>query len=311
MGTNILDCSVFGGYEQKENQVTAALLKILQEAEGDLLLNHVLYALEDEGVPSNALVIKTQDAEDDSHSRPDGHISCHCSFDVYIESKLGCEINETQLQKHLDQLKDCSNGKLIYITKHDKRPEELPANVLWTNWKQLMDCLNAFVKDEDSPVLNYLVQQFELLLQKYELYDLGYKNRVIIVGGRVGERDALNHYFYACQNGRYFKEAQYLAFAWDNRIKYLFKIVEKIENADLLKELGEDYFKKYNPAFLENPGPRTLFRLEQVEDFSHEIVNDCQDKNGKRCAFTYNQAYTDYETIIKAKYTSELKKRTK
>lgn len=97
-------------------------------------------------------------------------------------------------------------NKLIYITTHDKRPEILPQEIIWTNWTTLMNILNDYQQDVPNPVLSYLIEQFELLITSLGLYD-DHENRVIIVGGRWGEPIALEYNFYACQGGRSFKNA--------------------------------------------------------------------------------------------------------
>ena len=52
--------------------------------------------------------------------------------------------------------------------------------------------------------------------------------------------------------------------------------------------------------------PRKYFKLKFLQEFNPVIINNTLDKNGKNCAFTYNQRYTTYEAIMKAKKTSDL-----
>lgn len=89
-----------------------------------------------------------------------------------------------------------------------------------------MNILNDYQQDVPNPVLSYLIEQFELLITSLGLYD-DHENRVIIVGGRWGEPIALEYNFYACQGGRSFKNAKYLAFYYAQRIQYLFEIEKK------------------------------------------------------------------------------------
>ena len=49
-----------------------------------------------------------------------------------------------------------------------------------------------------------------------------------------------------------------------------------------------------------------FFKLKHVRTFNPVIENDTVDKNGKRCAFTYNQRYTTFDAITNATKTSEL-----
>lgn len=230
MSKNITEQSVFGAYSQKENQVTSALLKILETdcGGGGSLLDEILQRIDEgNGLPEKTLKIETQSYIDDTdiHSIPDGLISCNYAFNIYIESKLSDVINLTQLENHKKLIVEDRDerNKLIYITTNDKRPEILPQEIIWTNWTTLMNILNDYQQDVPNPVLSYLIEQFELLITSLGLYD-DHENRVIIVGGRWGEPIALEYNFYACQGGRSFKNAKYLAFYYAQRIQYLFEI---------------------------------------------------------------------------------------
>lgn len=302
---NIIEQSVFGSYEQKENQVTSALLKILEADQNEILLNALLLNMGDSGLPEKELRIETQAKNSEGNSVPDGKLSCHYAFDIYIESKLGIHIDEKQLKNHLKLLNE--NTKLIYITQHSKKPDILPEDVLWTNWTKLYEIINEVHEEGVSPVLDYLIEQFYLLLNNLDLYDDS-KNRIIIVGGRWGEPIALEYDFYACQGGRSFKKAKYLAFYYDQRIKYLFEIENKIDNIDikdLKADVPDSYFEKKEPLY--KPDKRTFFKLKKIEEFPEPIINDTKGRNGKTVAFTQGQTYTTYDKIMKAKVTSELR----
>ncbi len=276
------------------------------------MLNEILQRIDEgNGLPEKSLCIKTQSYIDDKdiHSVPDGLISCNYAFNIYIESKLSEDINPKQLENHKKLLENDADdrNKLVYITTHTKRPDILPEEILWTNWTTLMNILNEYQQDVPNPVLTYLIEQFELLVTSLHLYDDSDK-RVIIVGGRWGEPVALEYGFYACQGGRSFREAKYLAFYYAQRIQYLFEIEEKIEKADI-KRLGEyvpqEYFDKKEPHY--NPEKRTFFKLKKIHEFSPVIKNDTTDRNGRRIAFTQGQTYTTYDRIMEAEHTSDLK----
>ena len=302
---NIIEQSVFGSYEQKENQVTSALLKILEADQNEILLNALLLNMGDPGLPDKEIRIETQAKNSEGNSVPDGKLSCHYAFNIYIESKLGTHIDKKQLDYHLKLLNE--NTKLIYITNHADKPSILPEDVLWTNWTKLYEIINEVHEEGLSPVLDYLIEQFYLLLNNLNLYDDS-KNRVIIVGGRWGEPVALEYGFYACQGGRSFKKAKYLAFYYNQRIKYLFEIEKKIENADIKMPplyVPTEYFQKKEPKYVKEE--RTFFKLKKVKDFVPEIANDTVDKNGRRIAFTQGQTYTTLEKIEHAQKTSDLR----
>ena len=150
MSKNITEQSVFGTYFQTENQVTSALLKILEtDCRGGSLLDEILQRIDEgNGLPEKTLKIETQSYIDDTdiHSRPDGLISCNYAFNIYIESKLSDVIKLPQLENHKKLIVEDRDerNKLIYITTHDKRPEILPQEIIWTNWTTLMNILNDY-----------------------------------------------------------------------------------------------------------------------------------------------------------------------
>ncbi len=86
MSKNITEQSVFGAYSQKENQVTSALLKILEtDCGGGSLLDEILQRIDEgNGLPEKTLKIETQShiEETDIHSIPDGLISCNYAFNI-------------------------------------------------------------------------------------------------------------------------------------------------------------------------------------------------------------------------------------
>lgn len=129
---------------------------------------------------------------------------------------------------------------------------------------------------------------------------------MIVVGGSFGEDVALKYGFYACQNNRFFRKAKYMAFAYDNRIKYLFEIENGTSknNVDLSTEsrIPSAYFQEKEPHY--NHELRELFWLKKEADL--DIVNDTIDRRGRRTAFVQRQVYTTYDKIIEAKLTSEL-----
>ena len=106
---------------------------------GGSLLDEILQRIDEgNGLPEKTLKIETQSHIDDTdiHSIPDGLISCNYAFNIYIESKLSDVINLTQLENHKKLIVEDRDerNKLIYITTHDKRPEILPQEIIWTNW---------------------------------------------------------------------------------------------------------------------------------------------------------------------------------
>ena len=317
-------------YRVDENKVTSAFLQILHYAGHDL----VSYLLGECDLPSNEINVESQVYNAQTVSRPDGLISCDCCYKIYVESKiqpdaLDNERDKKQLQEHL-KLLGSSGVWLIYLTPDDSQPACLNnhKNLIWFGWKDLLARLQDY-QTEDKLVL-FLIEQFEMILERLVLCrnnracsrkqkdgldvceeedGISADDRVIIVGGRWGEDVTLKYHFYACQPNRYFKEARYMAFCYQNRIKYLFEITETpleavhIENDAYV--LGTGYFKdNAEPNY--QPEDRKLFKLKRVEDYNGEIRNDQKDKNGNICAFVQRQRYTTIDKFRQAEKTSQL-----
>ena len=129
MSKNITEQSVFGTYFQTENQVTSALLKILEtDCRGGSLLDEILQRIDEgNGLPEKTLKIETQSHIDDTdiHSIPDGLISCNSAFNIYIESKLSDVINLTQLENHkkliVENRDERKNSSISLHTTNDQK----------------------------------------------------------------------------------------------------------------------------------------------------------------------------------------------
>lgn len=298
---NITEQSIFGVYEQPENQVTSALLQIMKIGGEDL----IKWIFDEESftimLPSSEIKVETQPDKGEG-SRPDGSLEADFRFRIYIESKLHeNQIDAAQLTKHvaLAESKDPQkHGILVYITNDDERPQILDnyRNVAWLNWEQI--CYKLKTYETNDNITKFLIAQFELMLDNMNLIDK-WENRVLIVGGNFGEPIALKYRFYACQNHRSFRKSKYLAFAYKNRIEYLFEIVGD-------KEYDVDVLERHPDVKEYNHDPHTYFELKLIHTFNPVIENDALDKNKNRCAFVQSQTYTTYEKIIKAKKTSDL-----
>ena len=305
--SNINEHSIFGDYECAENRVTVALLHILRVG-GKPLLTYLVDRLGG-CLPCCEIVYSTQVAETNKNGKSvyDGLISCDCRWQIVIESKIQKNaLRSAQVEKYRKNMD--ADAVLLGITPDDKRPECLFPNELWANWHTILKILEEYVGSggDQNDLLVFLVKQFVVMLDNMQLTDSS-KGRVIVVGGSYAEAVALDFGYYHCQPNRYFEKAEYMAFAYDNRIKYLFEIVEDpLEAVDLTKHLPENFFTKYSPAYL--PGNlQKLFKLKFIKEFTPAIENDLVSKTtGRRVAFTQGQRYTTYDKIMKAKYTSDL-----
>lgn len=324
---SITDFSIFGEYKNDEDRLTAALLQVLHYG-GHPLIAKLFGDILD--LPSNEVNVIPQSVQKDS--RPDGEITCDCHYQIFIESKILLnDIREEQLQNHC-KLANPSNGQyLIYLTPDNKKPqrlEMLSGLVEWISWNQISDVLQSLQPLINDKLLKFLVDQFIMLIAHIlkktiknkkkktvlednatnEICQIGSAdNNVIIVGGHWGENIAMKYNFYACQPNRFFYDARYIAFYHQNRIKELFRIIDKpIESIDIrnCSQISPLYFKDTEPGY--TPQQRKLFLLEHIHTFDPPIQNDKVDKKGHSCAFIQRQTYTTYNKIMNAQFTSEL-----
>ena len=317
---SISNQAIFGEYKNQEDKVTAALLQVLHYGGHRIVCS----VFDDIDLPSNDINVSPQVAEE--KSRPDGVVSCDCKFKIYIESKIVCNAlggdhGREQLEAN-KKLSSPNNAQwMIYITPDTTIPQELETvpEIIWTNWQTIVERLKGY--ETHDKLVKFLIEQFCLFVDHIVFQKRGAisasgvsfsdpeadkDQRVIIVGGAWGEEVALKYCFYACQNGRFFLPAKYIAFYHKNRIQNLFEIEEGPTDDVILTcdIVGDDYLNDKEPNY--DGKPRKYFKLKHRKTFDPVIVNDTLDKNGKKCAFTYNQRYTTYDAIMKAKKTSEL-----
>lgn len=340
--------SIFGDYKQHENRVTCALLHILNYCGCELIdllidrfggdvgnrdpLVATQLLLKDKGN-----VLKDEQGND---CCADGLIVNDYSYKIYIEAKIAPnQIRQKQLEAYRRNVRPDTNEYLLYITPDANKPKELETRDYWLNWDDIMGLLNEYALSKEDEIISFLVKNFRILTEKLiknkphiiKKVDDDIENHatksvdktllcgenddsvVLIVGGRWGENIAVLFNFYACQPNRFFLPAKYIAFYYNNRIKYLFKILEgpisSIELTDPSLQIDEGYFSDYDKDYRESEGKeREFFRLKLVHVFKGDgIINDSESKkNGNRCAFVRRQRYTSIGKILKAKRTSEL-----
>lgn len=346
------DHSVFGDYGKAEDRVTSALLIILRLAGRDLIDRLIdKFGGEGKNPEPEILTQVTLRGANVKGNEPvaDGLIISDYAYKIVIESKIApfknnLKHNLEQLEKYSNLISGNENEYILYITPDKNKPEELKEYFNWLNWDDIVELLSEYVLGIDNALLIFLIKEFIKLIGKLVLgrngrkgvekekketeiiaetkmesqTDLPDKNsnvddeKVLVVGGRWGEDVAVKYDFYACQPDRFFIPTKYMAFYYDNRIKYLFEIILK---EDWISDLSDkkwgidpDYFIHYDTKYnTEEHKERELFKLRLVHIFKDGgIINDSKDKNGKKCAFTQRQRYTTYNKIMSAKYTSEL-----
>lgn len=328
MARNLQEISVFGNpYKNLEDQVTTGLLQIIQLIGNPL----VVHLFDDCDLPDYRPTVSTQVSAE--NSRPDGVITCSCTYRIIIETKivkgaLSTPHGKQQLANHIASTG--SQDIMIYITPDDTMPIELQNEyrVQWYSWEYLFNRLFDYQGDA---VYTFMVEQFEKLLKqalskqrqgnthRMQIKAIGKDNceapvtadiiaadeRVIIVGGRWGEDVALNYGFYSCQPNRFFLPAKYMAFYFNNRISHLFEIIgDPKESVDLKTVLGPNhkYFIQKEPNY---NGVSKYFELKLLKTFNPEITNNLSN-NGRRYAYVQRQRYTSYDSIINARTTSDL-----
>lgn len=320
----IEDISIFGEYSQSENRVTAALLQILKIG-GENLIRHVMtkvgIQLPDSEISIETQVKETQGAKDHSKKRsvPDGLLSSNFAFRIFIESKIiKNKIDVNQLQTHKNKLVN-KTDYLIYITPDEIKPSLL-GDTAWINWNTINQELEDFITEEgelktnnNMELLSFLIKHFTTLIDRLNLIEEKWipdEDRVLIVAASWAESIALKYNFYACQERRSFKPSRYIAFYNNNRISYLFKVLEapkesvELNKVDIIKT--SDYLTVDDSNY--DNGKRKVFILEKVKELEDPILNDSRDKNDNLCPYTYGQPrYTTIDKFNRAKYTSNLK----
>lgn len=344
--------SIFGEYKQPENRVTCALLHIINYCGAELIDKLIDAfggeSFSSQPFVATQMLLKRNDqvikGKDGQNCCADGIIACDYNFKIFIESKIKCNsINNDQLNAYRSVLALNSNEYLLYITPDAEKPSPLDDRDYWMNWDEINNLLDEYAKLSEDKLLDFLVEQFHLLTQNLvfnkrsktksnkensDLEEFAKRKlqespvafdtvtesdeQVLVVGGRWGEKIAVEFGFYACQPKRYFFPTKYLTFYYDNRIKYLFKIIEGPINVPDLNnpklEVDPRYFTEYDTNYKNSQDKaREYFKLKLVRIFMDGgIKNDQKDRNGKACAFVQRQRYTTIQKIVNAKYTSQL-----
>lgn len=297
--------SIFGGYSQVENRVTAALLQILKVG-GTEFIGNVISQLDDIDFPKSEITIVTQEKEKNVY---DGLLECRFAFRVLIESKVKKEsINKKQLQGLIENAVD-KNDYVVYITVDNSKPKELNnayKKIYWANWRMILDILQE-VNPNIEP-LNFLIGEFEKFLDFLGLINQDNpEERVQIAAGSNGEPVALEYGFYACQNLRSSKPSKYLAFYNNQGIHTLFEIIgEPIDNYILSNDPSLTEYLIDKEPFYSSEDRRQFYRLKLLRN-DLKITHKKKNKNGKNAAFTMGPfRYTTYDKLLNAKTTDDL-----
>ena len=349
-GRQIDSCSIFGEYSKAEDRVTCALLHIINYAGKDLLEKIINVFGEylpssDNGVYTQCSL----SGKNLTTCVADGFIRHNCNYCIAIECKLGCfndalPHNLNQLSAYKSALGGPAIDEyIIYITADTLVPSQFDDTIFWMNWDKLIILLDEFLDENKADnYLAVLISEFKKLIdnntksthkraltnynkedekQIREIVSKTLKDAdfdletnadelVVVVGGRWGENVALKFGFYACQYERFFSQTKYLAFYYNNRIKFLFEIIGAPKDVDNLQDpslqIDQSYFV-YDKNCMLGDKRRRFFRLKLVKEFDDPgIQNDSKDKNGKTCAYVQHQRYTTLAKICSAKFTSEL-----
>ena len=290
--------SIFGEYHKDEDRVTAALLQILRIGGSELM--HAVF--DDLDINFEAEV--NAQVKGQTKSRPDGELKAN--YHLFIESKIDIwkktKHNLLQLQNHIT-LAQTEKASLLYITVDQKKTADIAIypDVYWTNWQEVVTRLKNYKSDFNNEVMSFLANQFEILIDNvvFSKND-GYtkNNRVIIVGGHFAEDVACKYHFYSCQPNRKFREASYIAFYHQKRIKYVFKI-KSIHDVESLEEV-QNILPNYYVLTDVDKEPHTFFELEDADVLPHIV------EHKQFGPFVQRQRYTSIEKLRKAACTDDL-----
>jgi len=308
MPKRIEELSIFGEYKQPENRLTSAFLQICKVG-GEELIRHLSHLLGFE-LPESEIAIFSQAPGEES--TPDGLLESNFAFRMFIESKVGKKaINAKQLEGHKKQIEKKTDF-LVYLTPDEENPSGL-SDVYWANWRRLVEELDEYIQNpkiENLELLVFLADHFKTLVTNMNLIAGAWSldnQQVMILAGSRAEDVALRYSYYICQNKRSFRPSKYIAFYNNNRIQYLFEVLEAPKDDVNLAEALElrDYFQRVEREY--EPGSlRKVFRIKFVEEVG-PVINDTTDRNGNPCPYTYGQPrYTTLDRLERASRTSEL-----
>lgn len=312
-GTTLTSETLFSAsYDGKENQMTCALLKVIQAGGAHFLHYFVKEITSQDSIPENFLKVRTQLKADHSKAgvgNPvcDGVIET-IPFKLFIESKIDASAGEKQLEKYEAVVEESRKKEiltlLLYITADKERPAVLDKaaieDCIWQSWTDILKILNEYCRQ--NPLLTHMAYMTKGLRGLWN--ELTYKPNnipadklVAVVAGRVGYPRAKDRKIYNCQAGRNFRNAPYLAFYAEGKISKVFRIKEgPFQNNGKYPDLpaGDDFYK-----------------LELLDDVIQKpLVNTERDRRGNLKAFTMGPTrYVNFDTLSEAKDITDLKKR--
>lgn len=310
IGTPLTSETLFTAlYKGSENQMTRALLQVIQAGGIDLLWYMVTRLTSEEYIPDNYINVLTQ--QKIYHSKSDiGDPICDgvietIPFKLLIESKIySNKVDKNQLQRYMAVVDDSRekgiNTFLLYITPDEKRPEVLEQQAkdgcIWKPWTDILAILDSYTKK--TPHFEYMMEGLHGLWNKLNDKPLSIPSDklVAVVAGRIGYPRAIERGIYNCQHGRNFRNAPYLAFYADRAISKVFRII------------GEPF--KNNGEFPDLPASDDIYRLEPMDEVIQKpLVNTDRDKNGNIKPFTMGVTrYVNLDTLYVAKDIIDLKR---
>ena len=319
--------NLFPSYRQRENQVTATFLAVLQRLSLSNI-NRILEALLDDSAFS---LVSFENQPQGDESRPDAKIGT--GRPVWIETKTTRgAVDHNQICRHL---KSVTNGeKLLLLTPDDNAPTGLDDRVHWSAFNTLAGTIEEILEDDDQPPSEreaFLLREFISMLRKEGLVGPPSASRVMVVPAKPGHGWGWDMYLkldvYRRSRDIRYRPSDYIAFyvggkiqATVPKIKAMIESIniaqpEEVASLDsarkgyaeeLLKNIEHHNYHEFGQnqfmvMFLSKPGESETVNLEMPID------NDKKDKNGKPWAFVLGGVrYVTLESLKKARTTSEL-----
>lgn len=310
-GTTLTSETLFKNlYKGPENQMTRALLQVIEAGGIDFLWYLINNLTECNGLPKNYLDVKTQIKE--RHNKSDvGEPTCDGVIEtvplkLFIEAKMpGNKVNLEQLQKYKAAVEEAREREIVsfilYITADNEHPEILKDEevCIWQSWDEIMKIIEKY--PSITPHITYLIKGLKGLWNQltHKSQSIPQDKLVAVVAGKVGYPRALEKKIYNCQPGRDFRNAPYLAFYADRAISKVFKM-SKISPED------KDKYEKIKDL----PPTDDFYELEPLDNIIKQpIVNTDRDKRGNLKPFTMGVTrYVNLDTLPCAKDIAELKR---
>ena len=265
---------------------------------------------------------------------PDAKIETGSS--IWIETKrVRNAVSPDQIQNHLENLRE--GESLLLLTPDDARPRNIPDSVVWVNFNNLAEAIEAILVNDDPPPTEserFLLRELRLMLEEEGLLDKPV-NRVLVRPARMAWPMYNYMGVYTCKPNEMLRSCSHLAFYTKNAIQPLVpKIITIIpsiaiadmQQVDLLvgseRELAQAFYAKFELGHMDDikenyrielTQQKTVVFLSAPDDpdtirlAEGGVSNNKVSQAGARVAWMMgNSRYVTLDSLEKAKTTSNL-----